>query len=723
MEQLYYLGLGLAAIGGAAAYYLFKGINTIEEIVRLRTQLRREIYQNRIVQEVEDKIGSTFELTQICRTILTSLDDLFIYHTASYLLWDQNNNLEFCCFIKQPVNQSFIEQILNKLKTDLATTINQDLLQYSVNTELIGETVDNHLDISISSSFSLPFVLGGKTVGLVNLSSSQKSIYTQEEIQKLHQIVTQIFSLVTRLQWIADSYRSEQLEHQRGVEEQAYQARVLQELGERIGYSLDVNKIIEIITGSLGDLLEYDTVAYMVKPNDHINFKIHLKQSVSRVFIEEVKQKMIQSYTTMTNQTIDINKINESITGEIQEKKRQMQIGSFFNLPLVINRRIVGLINIASSKKNLYNEKETALLYKITDQAANAVSRLQEVLENEKSKLNSLVASLADGLVMVDADWQLLVINPAARRMLNLDTHKQLTTLDVLGALSEHLDLRTKIEQSLKEDKPVAVSGVQVDKLTADIIVLPVKNHDQKLIGAVVDFHDITAEKNLKSLRDQFEVMMIHELRSPLTNIRTTSDNLLREPQQLNGKIQQVIQIIRGQTSDMLELVNDLLDVSKLEAGKFDISKQATDLNQLIHQVVEQHQTMANERSLELKISIPDDLGHVQIDGFRIRQALNNLITNALKFTETGSITIEAKRNPGEITVSVIDTGVGISETDQPKLFNKFEQLSIDTEIRRGTGLGLVIAKGIVQAHNGLIGVESKIGKGSRFWFTLPIAS
>jgi signal transduction histidine kinase len=333
------------------------------------------------------------------------------------------------------------------------------------------------------------------------------------------------------------------------------------------------------------------------------------------------------------------------------------------------------------------------------------------------------VASLADGLVMVDADWQLLVINPAARRMLNLDTHKQLTTLDVLGALSEHLDLRTKIEQSLKEDKPVAVSGVQVDKLTADIIVLPVKNHDQKLIGAVVDFHDITAEKNLKSLRDQFEVMMIHELRSPLTNIRTTSDNLLREPQQLNGKIQQVIQIIRGQTSDMLELVNDLLDVSKLEAGKFDISKQATDLNQLIHQVVEQHQTMANERSLELKISIPDDLGHVQIDGFRIRQALNNLITNALKFTETGSITIEAKRNPGEITVSVIDTGVGISETDQPKLFNKFEQLSIDTEIRRGTGLGLVIAKGIVQAHNGLIGVESKIGKGSRFWFTLPIAS
>ena len=497
--------------------------------------------------------------------------------------------------------------------------------------------------------------------------------------------------------------------------------QILHELDERISYSLDVNKIIEVICHSLDKLLEYQTVSYMVMKNDRIECKINLRESVSRVFIEEIKHKMLTEFSTLTNQRLNQDQIDENLTGASIDAHHQVPVGSFFNLPVMIDKKIVGLISFASAQKYLYKDEDIGMLYKITDQAANSFAKLKIVLENEKSKLNALVASLSDGLVMVDADLRLLVINPQARKILNLDPQKDLTAMDVLGSLSEKMDLHSKIEQAILHDQTIAVSDIKFAGLQLQITVLPVKDSGQQTIGAVVVFHDITSQKSLDALRDQFELMTVHELRSPLTNILTLTDTLLRDGD--SDQLQKPLQTIRAESTDMLELVNDILDVAKLEAGKFSIKKNPTDIVKLVQEVADRYQARVQEKHLQLNYTPTSDHPQIPLDSFRIRQVLNNLLANAVKFTESGEINIKLQSQDKQVKITVSDTGLGISEAGLSKLFNKFAQLQSDSDANPasfGTGLGLVIAKGIIEAHGGHIGVDSKLGEGSVFWFTLP---
>ncbi len=504
------------------------------------------------------------------------------------------------------------------------------------------------------------------------------------------------------------------------AERHAYQAEVLREIGERIGYSLDVAKIIEIITGSLGKLLEYHTVSYMTKNGDRIIFKCILQESVNRAFVDDVKKKMLAAFSAMVNQQLNENDVDESITGTIFDENTHDPVRSFFNLPLIINNEVMGLITVASLRVGLYTEEETAVLYTITTLASNAVTKLAQVLTSEKSKLNALVASLSDGIVMVDAAWNLQVVNPQAKTMLGLPDGA-VTMLDVLDKLGGKIDLRTKIEETVKKMVSDTIPEVTVNNKTLQIFTTAVKDSGDQPLGAVVVFHDVTHAKDIERLREEFTAMMIHELRSPLTNVRTTTDSLLRTMSQTDNEVSQSLGTIRNEVTDMLELVNDLLDVAKVEAGKFTVTKTPTDLGKLIEEVVERHKTRTTQKNIEMISQISGDNTAVSLDAFRIRQVLTNLATNAIKFTESGSITIRAIRGDNVVTVSVEDTGVGIPKEAIGDLFTKFHQLNQPQEHREGTGLGLVIARGIIEAHGGKMWVESEAGVGSKFFFTLPL--
>src|SRR3989338_1960457 len=155
------------------------------------------------------------------------------------------------------------------------------------------------------------------------------------------------------------------------LQQKIYQIQVLKEISERIGYSLDTNKIVEIITSSLGNLLDYDTVSYMVVEADgKAVFKCHVENSVNHAFIEEVKEKTLLSYGAILNQEIRPQKIDESVTGNILDDKLKVKVQSFFNLPVVISGKLIGLINVASTEKGRYGESQASILYTITNQAA-----------------------------------------------------------------------------------------------------------------------------------------------------------------------------------------------------------------------------------------------------------------------------------------------------------------------------------------------------------------
>ncbi len=512
------------------------------------------------------------------------------------------------------------------------------------------------------------------------------------------------------------------------LQQKVYQAQVLKEIGERIGYSLDTAKIVDIITSSLGNLLGYDAVSYMVVGEDgRVVFKCHVENTVNHDFIEEVKHKMLMSYEAILNKQIKPKSLDESVTGNILDDNLKGNVESFFNLPVVISQKLVGLINVASKQKGLYGEEQASILYTITNQAATAVSKLQSVLESEKGKLAGVIYSLADGVITVDLNHQLTVYNPAVKNILEIASDKPLTIFDIVDSLAGKVDLRIKIEQVIAEGKSFVVPEVLIKDKILELTVAPVKDAVGELIGVSVVFHDISSEKSLEKLRQDFTAMMVHELRAPLTAVRWSSESLLKNLSVASGmdpaKVKDTAVTIETASNNMLELVNDLLDVAKIESGKFELNMQEYDLVGLIKDQAKAFTPQAEVKHLAINIITPEKY-LLKFDRVRIGQVLSNLISNSIKYTDSGQLDISLEANAEEkiVTVSIKDSGIGVSREDLSQLFSKFKQLKGSDHARKGTGLGLVVSKGIVEAHGGRIWAESAgESLGSTFAFSLPL--
>jgi len=513
------------------------------------------------------------------------------------------------------------------------------------------------------------------------------------------------------------------------LQQQVYQAQVLKEINERIGYSLDTDKIVEIITNSLGNLLEYDAVSYMVVGDDsRVLFKCHVHNVLNHEFIEQVKEKMLLAYSAILNTEIKPKKIDERITGNILDDKLKVRVESFFNLPVVIFGKLVCLINVSASQSGSYGEAEASILYAITNQAANAVSKLQTILESEKDKLSAIIYSLADGVITVDLEHQLVVSNPAVKDILEINSAGAVTMFDIVDSLAGKVDIRTKIEQALSENKPVTAPEVLLKDKALELTVSPVKDSQGVTIGASVVFHDITTEKSLEKLRQEFTAMMVHELRAPLTAVRWSSESLIKNltaassPNSEPAKLKDTVVTIETASNNMLELVNDLLDVAKIEAGKFELNAQVYDLVEVIKEQANIFSKQAEIKHLPITVTAPPEL-RLKFDRVRIAQVFGNLISNAIKYTDAGQIEInlaeDAEHN--QVVVAIKDSGVGVSREDLSQLFSKFKQLKSVDRSRKGTGLGLVVSKGIIESHGGKIWAESPgENLGATFYFSLP---
>lgn len=535
---------------------------------------------------------------------------------------------------------------------------------------------------------------------------------------------------------------------EREMQRRMYEVSIMKELGDRIGYSLNVQKIVDVITGSLRKLLDYSTVSYLLLADEgRIVFHCVLEESINKQFIDSIRGQMITALGALTGREIKPDEIDESISGTITDETNKTGIKSFFNIPVVINGQPVGLLNISSTKPGLYKDEEMTILYTIMNQASAAVSRLETILNQEKGKLNSMVESMADGVVMVDTRNRLLVINPCAKEMLGI-TASNPSIFDVLDTLSSKMDLRTKIEESIKTDKLAVEEQLRIDTKVLRVLISPVKDGANEPLGAVVLFHDITKEKAIEKMRDDFTSMMVHELRSPLTGIRSIA-NLLKEDKIKNEqkKYEDFIELIVSNSASMLDLVNDLLDVAKLEAGKFQIMRRPTNVADLVKMRLQSFATLAADAKLGLDSKVEENIPPISIDDNKIGQVLNNFLSNAIKFTKEGKVTVSAlvvKKGeslvkkveslglswPGikdltpeadQLVLAVTDTGMGISEEQLSKLFNKFTQLEqTAASEKKGTGLGLVITKGITEAHGGKVGVFSEVDKGTTFYCMLP---
>ena len=280
--------------------------------------------------------------------------------------------------------------------------------------------------------------------------------------------------------------------------------------------------------------------------------------------------------------------------------------------------------------------------------------------------------------------------------------------------------------------------GRPIKKLTEGAKAIGQGNLEQKIsVKSRDELGDLAGEfnrmakklKELDEMKDDFVSSVSHELRSPLTSIKGYVDFILRgKAGPLNEKLVEYLTIVKNNTSRLATFINDILDLAKIEAKRFELGKEALELPPFIEEMVTFFRPQAEESKIQLEAVVPTNVSLVSADPDKIRQVFTNLLSNAFKFTpEGGKVTIEAKNAPSGnfVEIAVKDTGVGIAKEDLQKVFDKFQQIKPSggkVKKMKGTGLGLTIAKGIVEAHGGRIWVESELDKGSNFIFTLPKA-
>lgn len=343
-------------------------------------------------------------------------------------------------------------------------------------------------------------------------------------------------------------------------------------------------------------------------------------------------------------------------------------------------------------------------------------AHITSVLATEKHRLTAMVASITDGILMLDPGFNLVVTNPAANKLIGSEA--------ALNNLIQS-EIRSAIKAAYETDQLVKLPEREINGRSIEILVEPVKDSLGNLIGVVVILHDLTSLKNIEKLREEFTAMMIHELRTPLTTVLYSSNMMLSDVNRLSTTdLGSQLGIIKSTASHLLSLVNDLLDIAKIEAGKFQIVKSREDLSALIEEKISTFTPLATQKRLELIAEIDPKLPALEFDPNRLGQVLDNLIGNSLKYTATGWVVVKARVEGQAVRVEVQDSGDGIEETSLPKLFSKFEQLGKGkTGETKGTGLGLVIVKGIIEAHQGTVWAKSEgLGKGSTFGFSLPLS-
>ena len=294
-----------------------------------------------------------------------------------------------------------------------------------------------------------------------------------------------------------------------------------------------------------------------------------------------------------------------------------------------------------------------------------------------------------------------------------------------MSAFPEKTDLSEKIEKAITQNIAIEEKEVQLGTKIVQIFITPVLNvktkapyleepQKQEVLGASVLLQDITLEKNLAQVKDDFTNMVVHELRSPLTAMQGATNILVKEKTLSKDEQEKLLGIVNEQSKKLLDEVSSLLDAAKLEAGKFTIEKAQCDLGTILKDHIDMFLPQAQGKRIALLAHIDEHLPVIMADEKRIGQIINNVLSNSLKFTQNGgAITLSATSDESHITISVADSGIGIPKEKQAALFTRFAG--------RGTGLGLYIVKGIVEAHGGTVTLDSEASKGTTISFTLPI--
>jgi signal transduction histidine kinase/transcriptional regulator with GAF, ATPase, and Fis domain len=410
-------------------------------------------------------------------------------------------------------------------------------------------------------------------------------------------------------------------------------------------------------------------------------------------------------------------------------------------VPLRATQRTLGCVCVAyTNALPEPSDRETVILF--ASQAAVAIESIDlfMAVRTARDQMASILASTREGILLIDTDGTVAVANAAL---------SDLTTLDasIIHGLPVDAFLSRWFEAAAYETEECAALQRGIDDVltgTAQFVagelsgrsgqlrhlewsVLRAQSSGDSHGGVLLVLRDITATKEAERMRHDLTHMIVHDLRSPLSGVMASIELMMRGvPGKLNDQQRHVLQIASTSAANMLDMINTLLDISRLEAGRMPIERCIGNIRDIIHDSVQRLASLALDRAITIRTEVEEDVPDIYADLGLISRIIQNLVSNAIKFSHRGGlVTVRAAVETADdghpkVIVAVSDQGVGIAPGDRERIFAKFSQVG---ERRGGTGLGLAFCRQAIEAHGERIWVNSELGRGSTFFFTVPVAS
>jgi PAS domain S-box-containing protein len=494
--------------------------------------------------------------------------------------------------------------------------------------------------------------------------------------------------------------------------------KVFEDRLKTTGYLFHADKVIFFqFRNETRELIPY--ITWNIKETTRKNFTIKLKQDP--IILSEYMRAIFQV------EDITVDSRYSSLLPHVQKENVKGMLWS----PLMGRNRVIGALALFSTESRKWTKEETQWLEIFANFFSMTLEnvRLLNDLFSEKNQLQKLVDNVPEGVFTTDTEGKIIIWNRAAEAITGYSTTE--TTgkwcRDIIKCKNreDNLCSRSCFVKKAMESKEKSDSGVEdvflIHKATHPIPVflasVPINDEDGNVVGTIVVFRDITEEKEIEQMKEEFLATITHDLKSPLASIMGYTELILNPKLgDLNSEQKEFSDAILRSSKTLQILINNILESTRMEAGKVTLHPILFRLHNLVKEIEEMFRPLFNHKMLKFEINM-DPSTMVYGDRDKIKEVFINLVSNAVKFTpESGKITVSGEIRDEMVEVKVADTGKGIPEAAIPTLFKKFSQVKGQ---KRGTGLGLYICRKILEVHNHTIRVESKIGEGSVFVFTL----
>ena len=767
-----------------------------------RTPVRRQILQEALQQEhrrllalqaISSRISAIFELDQLLDELVHSVKTIFgYYNTLIFLVSRKGDELYLAA------SGRTLAPEVRKRRFEVESEEGLGRAIHAGEALLIPDV--SQCDFCVTSSPKVrsaivtPMLAGGRLVGLFEVESDELDAFKKQDLQIVTSLANQAAAAIEAARLLKKS-RANAL----ALARWARNLMLVNRVAATLTSSLDADEILNMTIQHLVELSGVDYGCALMLEQDGQNGLIvaeHPSHQLINLRLPLPLPTSAQEALKMGTPYAVEDATDYSLLEPLKKQSPSLEVRSFLLLPLVARGEMIGLLLLTSlDQSRIFSREERDVCQTMASQAAVAVANarlLQDIqqqrhalvlksqeLTEESSKLDAILNNIADGLVVTDSNGHIILNNPAFNGMADLPPTRSLRG-SLLAESFPMAGLQSLVDQALQSSDQVFTKNLELPdgrvlRTTTTAVCLPPPilepEEGKRVAGVVTVLRDITHEVKVDRMKTDFIAAVSHELRSPLTSILGFASLIQRDLRrrivpyvgadedvgEAADRILQNLAIIEDESMRLTRLINDMLDVAKMEAGRMEWRMDETHLTEVIAQAVTATTTLAEEKELRVRVQLPsDDLPVVWSDRDRLIQVMTNLLSNAIKFTREGQIEVrgwtlevkeEAFKRSGPspptygpatavqdaladlhfsegkwVAVSVTDTGVGIRPEDLPHVFEKFSQVG-DTLTNHvvGTGLGLSICREIIEHHGGRIWVESEQGKGSTFSFALPV--